>query len=237
MNAALLMALASAGVADAGAQVPPLRLEWGCERSAGSLGETQADRVDQCAWSARATPDGWQWGLDVPYLRRQDADGRASGWGDVVLKVSRELGPLTATQTGWDLTVKWKTATGRASAGLGTGAHDAVVQAEWARLGPARWLVFGEVGYRVTGTPPGAAPRRNAWHAELGAQSPWVEDRLAGVFVHAREAVGRAGPQGEVTVYGQQRWGTQQLRAHLTRGNGRGSAAWAAGLAWSQRWP
>lgn len=215
----------------------PLRMEWAVERSTGSSGELEADRLDQATWSLRGSPAWWQWGLDVPVLQRRDADGRAAGLGDVVLKLSRELQALGAVQSGWDLAVKWKTATGSAARGLGTGASDAVVQLEWAHVAPAQWLVFGELGYRVTGTPAGRTPRRNAWHAELGAQSPWVADWQWGAFAHAREAVSRVGPQAELTVYGQQRWGRQQLRLHVTRGNGLGSAAWAAGLAWSQRWP
>lgn len=237
MRSALAWVPALALAAHAGAEPPRLRLELGYERSMGSLGELQAEHLDQLALSLRAERAGWTWGLEVPTLRRRDPDGTAAGLGDVVLRLGRELLPLQQDSWGLDLGFKLKSATGDAVRGLGTGKVDTLLQLEWARVLGGGWLAFGELGYRVTGNPPGRAPLANPWHLELGLQSPWWNDRQFGAFAHGRQAVSRLGPRAEVTVYGQQRWGDQQARLHLTRGNGRGSSDWALGLAWIQRWP
>lgn len=233
LSAALL---AGALMGQAGADAPRARMELAYEHSMGSLGELQAEHLDQVSLSLRAEAAGWVWGVELPALRRRDVDGTAAGVGDVVLRLGRELLPLQSEGWGLDLGFKLKAATGDAQRGLGTGKVDTLLQLEWTRDVGGGWLAFGELGYRVTGNPAGRPAPANPWHMELGLQSPWWSERQFGLFAHGRQAVSRVGPRAELTGYVQQRWDGQQLRAHLTRGNGRGSSDWAFGLAWIHLW-
>ena len=115
MRSPLAWALAWALAAPAGAEAPRARLELGYEHSMGSLGELQAEHLDQLSLSLRAERDGWAWGVELPALRRRDPDGTAAGLGDVVLRLGRELLPLQPDSWGLDLGFKLKSATGDAA--------------------------------------------------------------------------------------------------------------------------
>lgn len=157
-----------------------------------------------------------------------------AGLGDVWLKLSRELRAAGANETGIDLTIKIKAATGDEQRGLGTGGTDVALQLEMLRsLGPM--VLFGHLGYRRTGDVAGFAPYRDPWYGELGGMHRTAGGCEHGAYYSHRQPIGRLGALGDATVFSACRLGTQRWQVYLTRGVQPASPQWALGLAVRER--
>lgn len=206
-----------------------LDLQLTVEHSQGLYGETALTQTRQTSVSARYRKGPWTLQLQVPWVDTRTLDERAVGLGDVWAILSWEARELTRQQTGIDLTLKLKTATGDVMRGLGSGGTDVAVQVEGSHLlGPV--LVFGHLGHRQTGDVSGFAPYFNPWYAELGAQMNVGEAFTVGVYQDSRTPVGRRGSLSEFTAFGAWRQGAQRWQLDLTRGFQPASPQWAAGL-------
>lgn len=199
----------------------------------GSVGEQAAERGSLYWLGLRWRSAAWTFGAELPWLQIRDTAGREQGLGDLTLRVSREWREASRDRTGVDLTFKLKTATGSLQRGLGTGGTDALLQLEFMRPLAGGWLALAELGWRATGNVAGQRPYANPWHVEVGALAPLGPATRVGLLAYAREPIGRLGPRGEVTLFGQHRSGSQVWRAQLVRGNGRASPEWSAALSWS----
>ncbi len=156
------------------------------------------------------------------------------GLGDAWLKAGIELVPSDDDATGVDLVVKFKTRTGDAARGLGTGATDWALQLEFFRpLGD--WGVFGHVGARFTGDVPGAAAYRDPLYGELGFSRRLTPAWDAGAYATWRDAIGSLGAVREATAYAAYTDGPWRYQVYLTRGLSRASPDVALGLGLRRR--
>ncbi len=219
------------------------------ERSQGRYGDSTDTVIVSSTSTLRWRSErGWLQ-VDLPWLRMHHAGGSAalpesgsagrqgqvSGWGDAWLKAGWTV--LEADRgLGMDAVLRYKSATGSAAAGLGTGAADWAVQLDltWA-AGPV--TLFGELGHRWTGQTAGVPSRHDPWYGEMGAQLVVMPGVDLGLFHDARERIGRLGSLRETTLFAAWRLGDQRLQVHATQGRGAASVGHALGLTWRLRWP
>ncbi len=200
-------------------------------------GQHPAERLDMAILGARLQGESWQLGLQWPWLRRVDADGRAQGLGDGVVRATVSPWPVQEEGWGLDLSAKRKLATGRAELGLGTGACDTVWELDLLNRHRNGRLAWVTVGHRRTGQASGAVRATpNPWHLELGWQARLGPAVDWGLVAYARQAVGPSGSSRDLTAYFQHRQDAHLWRWSAMLGNGRGSAKAALGLTWRYAW-
>lgn len=240
--AAGLAAAMSAGAATVDAQIA-------IERSRGLYGERLPTDITSRTVTLRWRGPRWLAQLELPWLEVRNDDGAAlpdgggraatsveRGWGDAWLRLGWTLVEADEGRPGIDLVVKFKAANGSAERGLGSGGRDWVLQLDaFHRVGPL--TLFGEIGRRRTGDPPGARPFNDPWAAEIGAFVQPLPGLDLGLYHDARERIGRLGPLHETTAYAAWHAGDHRLQFHVTRGSTRAAADRAVGLSWRVRWP
>jgi len=226
-----------------------LDVQLALESSRGSYGEPTVTRIQNFSLTTRYRMAGWTWAMEVPWLRIQSATPDASlpdttgaaatntvsGLGDIWLKLSHELRPLSADAPGLDVTLKLKTASGDAQRGLGSGGTDLALQLEGTALIAPRTLMFGHIGHRRTGDVPGQKPYRNPWYADAGGQTRLGSAHELGAYFSTRQPIGRLGTLREWTLYGGWRDPSHKVQLYLTHGLTPTSPDWAFGLITRQR--
>lgn len=200
------------------------------EFTRGRYGEAADTRILTMPLVLRHRSGAFTAQLEVPYVRIESpaqvvpgvgtvggAMLRESGLGDIWLKLTGELNEFTREGVGIDLTLKFKSHTGRLEKGLGTGANDVAVQLELYKA-LAGLTAFGHVGWRKTGDVPGYVPYRDPWYGEIGVFGKVGEACQLGGYHDRRQAIGRLGPLSELTVYGACSSGPQRVQLYVTRG-------------------
>lgn len=225
-----------------------LDLQIASEWSQGRYGDTTATRIQQTSLTTRYRAERWQVDVDTPWLRVSNpvdptvapsgtasATSTQSGLGDIWLKLSWEMQPLSHQSPGLDLVLKHKTNTGDVNRGLGTGGRDWALQANGSMLIAQGYMLFGHVGHRRTGDVPGYKPYGNPWYGELGVQGKAAAHTHLGTYYSTRQAIGPLGPVKELTAYCSWGDGSTRMQAYATRGMAAASPDWAAGLIARQR--
>lgn len=230
------------------AQDRHIDVQLGIEWSRGTYGETSTTHIQSTSLTLRYRTPTWVFSAELPWLRIEsdstaalpDTIGSAtsascSGIGDIWLKLSHELIPMTQTQSGLDLTFKFKAATGDASLGLGSGANDVAMQLEGSHMLTPSMLLFGHLGYRHTGDVVGQRPYSNPFYAEAGVQTQSNQHHEYGTYYTTRQAIGRLGPLQEWTGFTSWRDKSFKIEFYVTRGLSQASPQWAAGLSTRKR--
>lgn len=223
-------------------------VQIGTEWSRGTYGETTTTRIQSTSLTLRYRTPSWIFSAEVPWLRIQgdtsaalpdtigtSTSANTSGMGDIWLKVSHELTPLTTDNIGLDLTVKIKTASGDVNKGLGSGATDIAMQLEGSKMITSSVLMFGQVGYRNTGDVAGQRPYGNPFYAEAGIQAKHNQHHEYGTYYSTRQAIGRLGALQEWTGFASWHDKSYKIEFYVTRGLSQASPEWAAGLTTRKR--
>ncbi len=241
-------ATAQAQTETSAAQDNHIDVQVGTEWSRGTYGETTTTSIQSTSLTLRYRTPTWIFSAEVPWLRIQGDTSAAlpdtigtsnsantSGMGDIWLKASHELTPLTTENTGLDLTVKIKTASGDVNKGLGSGATDIAMQLEGSKMITSSALLFGQVGYRYTGDVAGQRPYGNPIYAEAGIQARHSQHYEYGTYYSTRQAIGRLGALQEWTGFASWRDKSYKIEFYVTRGLSQASPEWAAGLTTRKR--
>ncbi len=249
----MLALLTATSTAQAQTETAPARddlidVQIGTEWSRGTYGELATTSIHSTSLTLRYRTPAWIFSAEIPWLRIQsdssaslpDTIGTSntantSGMGDIWLKVSRELTPLTSDNAGLDLTVKFKTASGDVKKGLGSGASDIAVQLEGSKMITPATLLFGQVGYRNTGDVAGQRPYGNPFYAEAGIQAKHDQHIEYGTYYSTRQAIGRLGELQEWTGFASWRDKSFKIEFYVTRGLSQASPDWAAGISTRKR--
>ncbi|MCC2675658.1 MAG: hypothetical protein K0R58_2605 [Ramlibacter sp.] len=212
------------------------------ESSSGRYGQASRTRIGQTTLGLRYRASTWWAELEIPWIEVRDPAGASlpdvagggvatveRGLGDAWIKGGIELVPAGDDATGVELVAKFKTRTGDAARGLGTGGTDWAFQLEFFRPVGA-WGLFGHAGFRITGDVEGARAYRDPLYAELGVSRRFSRTWDGGTYLTVREAVGALGPVREATVFAAYSAGAWRHQLYLTRGLSRASPDLALGL-------
>jgi hypothetical protein len=202
-----LLALApmqSTLAADAG----KLSLETGLDYNTGTYGGTQSTEIYYVPVTVKyQEAQDWSVKMTVPYLRitgpanviglingtavagatTSTGTSTRSGWGDVLVAASHIAyngGPagLIVNVTG-----KIKFGTASAAEGLGTGKNDYAAQTDLYRV-TGNHTVFGSIGYRVYGSPPGFQ-LYNGFYGSLGDSYKFTPETSGGILLNVGQKV------------------------------------------------
>lgn len=226
-------------------------LQWTAEAARGHYGEPDRATIVTMPLVVRHRRGAWTAQIEVPWVRIDsterivpgigavDAVPRqqrtvVSGLGDVWLKLTYEIVSPSTDATGFDLTLKVKTASGDFERGLGSGGTDVALQVEaLRRVGLV--TLFGHVGHRRTGDVGGLTPYRDPWYGEIGALHHLTPACEWGASYSHRQAIGRLGALGEFTALAACRDGARRVQVYLTRGTQPASPDLAIGVGVRQR--
>lgn len=158
-------------------------------------------------------------------------DRTDSGLGDVIVAAT-VYDVVAIADRGFyvDLTAKVKFGTADEGKGLGTGERDYVLQGEWykdfERVG-----LFGTLGYKTYGDPPGV-DLDDAAFASLGADYRFAGVTRAGLIFDYRESAVRGGdPLQELTLFASFATGNgMSLQPYVLGGLSDSSPDWGAGV-------
>jgi len=222
-------------------------LTTGVDYSTGKYGGTSSTDILYVPLTGKYETDKWTFKLTVPFIavigpgnvvrdigiiKSKKAAPRTTqeGLGDVIAGVTRNVLDVSSTGTLVDLTGKIKFGTASASKGLGTGDNDYAPQLDLTQSVTSALSVFGSVGYKFIGSPPGAQ-LKNVVYGEAGVAFKISEGLRAGAILDASQAPSPAsGPEREVTGYLTQqlseRW---KLQVYGVHGFANGSPDWGGG--------
>jgi len=153
-----------------------------------------------------------------------------SGLGDIVLSAFYSVLSERSAPVGLDLGGKAKLGTADETRGLGTGRNDYSLQADLFRPAGALTL-FGSLGHRWYGDPPGVA-LRNVFYGSVGAAYRVSSIASAGLAYDYRPAITDGGGKvSELTAFATRRLGERwKIQPYLVLGFGRASPDWGGGL-------
>lgn len=183
--------------------------------------------------SGNVTPaigDGMGWGgMGDMQVVRPGPVGPArteSGLGDVVLSGSMRFIAETPARPRVDITGKIKLATADEGKNLGTGENDYAVQVDM-----GKGNLFGYVGYRLYGDPPGIN-LDNAAYGLIGLSHPLDKGTQAGASLYAQQAAAAgADDQLELSLFLSRKLNKDsRLRPYVVFGLSDGSPDWGVGV-------
>jgi len=151
-----------------------------------------------------------------------------SGLGDVILAGSHKIFETASSRM--DLTGKIKFGTADENDNLGTGENDLSVQVDMESYQGSN-SVYGTVGYKILGDPPGA-DFRNVLYGSLGLSHKLDASRTAGMEWYAQQAALSNGPaSSELTLYLSNKVDKKiKVSAYLLKGFSDGSPDWGLGV-------
>ncbi len=149
-----------------------------------------------------------------------------SGLGDVTASGTLRLWEETAQRPWAALTAKAKFGTADETRRLGTGANDYALQLELAKA-----ALYGQVGYKLPGDPPGV-DYRNIWYGAVGFNFP-VGRADGGVELYGEQApLDGVDGKRELTLYlGQDLDRKTRVIGHVLKGLSDTSPDWGVGVA------
>lgn len=230
-------------------QASGLTLGTGFDYTTGKYGGTEKTDVLYVPFFARYETGPAVFRLTVPYIRitgpgnvigagedRVTVPGRAvgrrteSGLGDVVGSVFYNVLSERTSAVGLDLGAKVKLGTADETKGLGTGQTDYALQADWFKPFQGSNTLFGSIGHRWYGDPPGVN-LRNVFYVALGLSHRYSSQASAGVVYDYRPAITDGGGQiSELTAFYSQRLSREwKLQPYALIGFGRASPDFGAG--------
>lgn len=226
---------------------PGFSLTTGLDYSTGKYGDTASTDILYIPFTGKYEVDKYTFKLTVPYLRITGPGNvikdvgpiggststttrtTESGLGDVVAAGSYNVYDGGGNGTLVDVTAKIKFGTADDAKGLGTGKNDYALQADlFKTLGTN--TVFGTVGYKVMGSPPGIT-LNNVFYGSLGVSHKYSQETSAGLILDLREKAFATGyAQQELTAYISHKLGkTWKAQAYAVKGFSNGSPDWGAG--------
>ncbi len=152
-----------------------------------------------------------------------------SGLGDIVLSAFYNVLSERRSAIGLDIGAKLKLGTADETKGLGTGEEDWSIQADaFKPLGA--WTLFGSLGHRWYGDPPGL-DLKNVFYGSVGGAYRVRTDTSAGLAYDYRPAIIAGGGEiSELTAFVTRRLSREwKLQPYLVLGFGRASPDWGAG--------
>ena len=228
----LLGALLSLSTVVAPAADDRFTMGAGVDYSSGTYGGTIATNILYVPVYAKYETGRWLLKLTVPWLRITGPGNvvvagetpivvgpspglrtTVSGLGDVVGSVGYNLIDSSAQRFIFDVTAKVKFPTADAAKGLGTGEYDYAIQSD-AVKSIGNISLFGTLGYRWLGSPPGLA-LNDVWYASAGFSAKLAKSLSGGLAYDFRQAAtASSDPQKEVTAFVNSRI-TSNLRLQL----------------------
>jgi hypothetical protein len=154
----------------------------------------------------------------------------ASGLGDIVASAFYNVLDERRAGFGIDLGVKAKFGTADEKEGLGTGQNDYSVQADLFKPLGAGYTLFGSVGHRWYGDPPGFE-LKNVFYGAVGASYRFSgQTSIGAVYDYRPEIVPGGGEVSEATAYLSHRLGRDwKLQPYILAGFGRASPDYGVG--------
>lgn len=151
-----------------------------------------------------------------------------SGLGDFVLAGSHKISESASSRM--DLTGKIKFGTADENDNLGTGEDDVSVQLDMEKYLDSN-SVYGTVGYKILGDPPGV-DFRNVLYGSLGLSHKLDASQTAGMEWYAQQAAVSGGPaSSELTLYlGNKVDKKTKVTGYLLKGFSDGSPDWGFGV-------
>jgi len=224
---------------------PGFSLTTGLDYSTGKYGGTETTEIFYIPFTGKYEAGEYTLKLTVPYLEvtgpgnvlidlgpigpASTTSTRQSGLGDIVVAGTYNMYEGRGNGTLVDVTAKIKFGTADDAKSLGTGKNDYALQADlYKTLG--KNTVFGTLGYRVMGDPPGVT-LNNVFYASLGAGHQYSQETSAGLILDLREkASATSFAQQELTAYVSHKLGkTWKAQAYALKGFSDGSPDWGAG--------
>lgn len=221
-------------------------LSTGLNYSTGKYGQATSTDILYVPLTGKLEADAWTFKLTVPWVSVTGAGnvvqgsgvvGAAgtqrtteSGLGDVVASVGRTVYESAETGTAVDVSAKVKFGTGDEVKGLGTGKNDYSFAIEPAQ----RWgaiTLFGTLGYKVVGDPPGSN-LDNVVFASVGGAGQIVDSLSVGLSLdgQTRSSASAPGAQRDITAFASHRlnddWKSQ---IYVSRGLSEASPDWSGG--------
>ncbi|HLQ26271.1 MAG TPA: hypothetical protein VK138_10380 [Acidiferrobacterales bacterium] len=245
MRLAAAVALLPWGAAAYAAEPSSLTLSLGLDYSTGDYGRETKTNIWYLPISIKYQKEKFALALTVPYLRIEGpatgvsagdsliiAKGGVttrSGLGDIVAAATYNLVPGYGSWPLIDLTLKMKLATADETKGLGTGENDYAWQSDLAKAF-GRLVVFGTVGRKYLGDPPGIE-FNDIWYFSLGGGYKWDTNLTTGLIYDYREASisGNAQPREAVAYFSKKIDDKRKILGYLVKGFTDGSPAWGIG--------
>lgn len=230
--------------------VPGLTLGTGFDYTSGKYGSSETTDILYIPFYARYEAGRATFRLTVPYIRitgpgnvvGSGADRvvlpgppgprrTESGLGDIVASGFYTVLSERSSVIGLDLGAKVKLGTADEAKGLGTGENDYSLQADLFKPLGGGYTLFGSLGHRWYGNPPGI-DFKNVFYLSLGAAYRFSAERSAGVAYDYRpEIIAGGGEISELTVYVSQRLSREwKLQPYAVLGFGRASPDYGVGL-------
>jgi hypothetical protein len=226
----------------------------GIDYSSGTYGGTIATNILYAPVYAKYETGRWLLKLTVPWLRITGPGNvvvagetpivvapvpglrtTVSGLGDVVASAGYNLIDSPAHGFIFDMTAKVKFPTADAAKGLGTGEYDYAIQGD-AVKSIGRVSLFGTLGYRWLGSPPGLA-LNDVWYASVGFSTKFAKSLSGGLAYDFRQAAtASSDPQKEVTAFLNSRLASNlRLQLYVVRGLTDSSPNWGCGAMLSRQ--
>lgn len=248
MHARQIVAVLAGLAACGAAQADGLTLATGFDYTSGKYGAPETTRILYVPFIAKYDTGPWRLKLTVPFIRitgpanvvGAGADrvtlpgapvGRRTdaGLGDVVAGAFYNVLTERSAGLGLDVGAKVKLGTADEAKGLGTGQNDYSLQMDAYRpIG--RLSVFGSLGHRWYGDPPGI-DLKNVYYGSVGGVYRVSTAASAGVAYDFRPAITPGGGEiSEVTAFITQRMtDAWKLQPYAVLGFGKASPDWGVG--------
>lgn len=248
ITASLIAAATTALYAGAPAHAEGLTLATGFDYTKGKYTGTEDTEILYVPFITKYETGRWTLRATVPYIRitgpgnviGAGADRvtlpnattprrTESGLGDIVLSAFYNVLNERRSGIGLDLGGKLKLGTADENKGLGTGQEDWSVQADVYKP-LERISLFGSLGYRWYGDPPGI-DLKNVFYGSVGGAYRLSSDASAGLAYDFRPAITTGGGEiSELTAFVTKRLSREvKLQPYFVLGFGRASPDWGAG--------
>lgn len=225
-----------------------LKLSTGAEYITGDFGGTEPVEQLYIPVTTRYTTKRYSFRLTVPYIRLTAPTGTVqsdgtivpgtgpivteSGMGDVIAGITYRdaFNSEVASDVAIDFTAKVKFGTADADKGLGSGENDYTIQTELYKF-LDRIMLFGIVGYKIRGDPPGV-DLNDSLITFVGGNYRLTPAFRTGVDFYYQEALlSGADDQVELSAFlGYKLSNMQYLRIYLIKGFGDASPDWGVGV-------
>jgi len=230
----------------AGAAEDKFSLSTGVHYGTGDYGSTFTTKILYVPLTGKYETGDWAFKLTVPYLRIEGpgnvvpdlggvgvpgvATTTEDGMGDITGSVAYRVYNNKESRTSVKLTGKFKAPTADEDRGLGSGEADFAGQVG-ASKGIGKNTVFGDVGYKFYGDPPGR-DLNNVWYFGIGDAYQFTDKTSAGLVGRFKQKVSDTG-ENQRTLTGfvshklDKTWSTQ---VYAIRGFSDSNADWSGGL-------
>jgi len=154
-----------------------------------------------------------------------------SGLGDVIAVASYNVLDDRAHGLLVDVTGKIKFGTADDTEGLGTGKNDYAIQGDVTKSVTPSSSVFGTLGWKDLGDPPGV-DFKNPWYATLGGAYKFTPETTGGLsYDYRQRVITGGGPINELMGFVTHKISTTtKLQGYLVKGFSTGSPEWGAGV-------